>query len=160
MKLYHYTSTLHIGQIIDHGYLSRGDIPLTNSLKYGQEGHAVWFTTCDYANRNDHGLISPICDKSEIRFTADIPPSDPRLFKWLEFARLNKVKQGWYDVLNECGGGYADTWWLFVCPIATSDLKVAQKRNGKYVDIEINEITRHPNEQNTKMSEMGLLLQA
>lgn len=139
MKLYHYTSTLHLPDIIEHGSLWKGDIPLTNSMRIGQEGNGVWLTTCAYAKRNDHGLGNPICDKSEIRFTVEIDENDPRLFKWSEFAHLNKVEKSWYNSINKTGGGLADTWWLFMSPIAIARLKVAQKFTGQYVDIQPNQ---------------------
>jgi len=150
MKLYHYTSLLHVSHIVGHGSLWKGDIPLTNNIhNYGKEGQAVWFTTCDFAEPNEHGLGNPVCDKSEVRFTADIDSSDPRLFKWSEYARLNKVNKHWYGTVNDVGGGLAHTWWLFVSPIQLKDLTVAQKINGKYVEMDINDIDKLPDEQNT-----------
>lgn len=158
MKLYHYTSILHINHIIRHGSLWKGDILLTsNPHNYGKEGHAVWFTTCDYANSNEHGLENPICDKSEVRFTADIDSSDPRLFKWSEFARLNNVNKRWYEHLDDIGGGLSDTWWLFISPIPLKDLTVAQKIQGEYVEMDFDEIDQLPDERNSMQYEVESL---
>ena len=141
MKLYHYTSIHHIPSIIDHGSLWKGDIPLTNSMHIGQEGNAVWLTTCEFANPSDHGLGNPFCDKSEIRFTIEIDEDDPRLFKWSDYARLNNVEPSWYKMLDEVSGGSADTWWLFISPIRIAGLEVARKINGCYVELENNVAT-------------------
>lgn len=155
MKLYHYTSLLHVKPIIEYGGLWKGDIPLTSDVsRYGKEGHAVWFTTCDYANPHEHGLRTPGIDKSEIRFTADLDPNDPRLFKWSEYARLNKVEENWFKVLDD---GFADTWWLFISPISLHDLAVSRKVDGVYLDVDVNEIKRSPHEENVMLCDIGVL---
>lgn len=115
-------------------------------MRIGQEGNAVWLTTCEFANQSDHGLGNPLCDKSEIRFTIDINDDDPRLFKWSDYARLNNVDPSWYKALDEIGGGFADTWWLFVSPICIAGLEVARKIDGRYVELENNVATLPDNE--------------
>ena len=157
MKLYHYTSTLHIPLIRTTGYLRYGDIPLRKESKYGESGHAVWLTTKDYAASGEHGLISPVCDKTEIRFSLDIPRDDPRLFRWSEYAKVNHIQKAWYAAIDEAGGGFSDTWWLFVRPIQIDGLGVAVKQNNKYVSIDINDIPAHPNAQNTMHTDLGIV---
>ncbi len=154
MKLYHYTSMLHVSPIRNSGELSQGDIPLRQSLNYGESGHAVWLTTRDFARRNQHGLISPVCDKSEIRFTIELPGRDPKLFKWSEYAKLKRVSKKWYDTLDEVGCGLSDTWWLYLEPISIEGLEVAIKRNGKYEPIDISRIPLVPVMQFTELDKI------
>lgn len=144
MKLYHYTSTLHIRAIRNSGQLSRGDIPLRQSLNYGKSGHAVWLTTRDFARKYEHGLFSAAGDKTEVRFTIELPVSDPKLVKWSEYAKLKRVNKKWYDTLDEIGCGLSDTWWLYLEPISIEGLEVAIKRNGKYEPIDISRIPLVP----------------
>lgn len=158
MKLYHYTSTLHVPFIRNTGDLRYGDIPLRESPNYGESGHAVWLTTKDYATNGEHGIYSPIGDKTEVRFTIDIPEDDPRLFRWSEYAKLNHVKKSWYATLDEIGGGLSNTWWLFVRPIPVDGLEVAIKKNHQYLPIGIDEITAPSNAQNAMQTHLGVLV--
>jgi hypothetical protein len=156
MKLYHYTDTLHIPFIKEAGALTFGDIPLLQTSNYGESGHAVWLTTRDYARRNEHGLISPICDKTQVRFTINLPKDDSRLFKWSDYAKINDMDQDWYRVLDKAGGYLADTWWLYIGPIAIDGLEVAHKINDTYVPVHIDGIPPSPYAQNAKLTHMGV----
>lgn len=159
MKLYHFTSTLQIKFIRDSGALSLGDIPLRQTPNYGEDGHAVWLTTEDYAHKCQHGLISHVCDKTEVRFTINLPKDDPKLFKWSEYAKANNMKRDWYAALDNIGAGFADTWWLYKGSIPIDGLEVAIKRDGIYQPIDIKEILPPSNVRNAIQTNLGVIAQ-
>lgn len=154
MKLYHYTSTVHISPIRNSGKLSRGDIALRQSLNYGESGCAVWLTTQDFAREYEHGLFSAAGDKTEVRFTIELPVSDPKLVKWSEYAKFKRVDKKSYDTLDEIGCGLSDTWWLYLKQISIEGLEVAIKRNGKYKPIDISQIPLVPLTQFTELDKI------
>ena len=135
MKLFHYTSIYHLQRILEYGSLCKGDIPITRKGTYGSEGHAVWLTTRDKASPNEHGLISPVCDKTEIRITIEVDLDDPRLFKWSDYAKRRGVERGFYRQLDVMGGGLSNTWWLYIGEIPIMGNLISQKVNGRYQDI-------------------------
>lgn len=100
--LYHYTSTYHLPEILNSGFLK-----LTRGIL---DDYAVWFTTSDKATGN--GLEGSIVDKSEIRFILkDIPA-----IKWKDYRKKiirgeNKLlKQRWADALEIDQKPHF--WWL------------------------------------------------
>jgi len=142
MIFYHFTCLNHLPQICKSGFLKFGDIPLKKSPQYGEDGHGVWLTTASSATPEQHGLKNPHLDKTIVRFKIEIDEKSPQLFKWSDYAKLNKVKPKWYKVLDEVGGGLSHTWWLYIGSIDIRSLQVeiSIKENGAYHSQSINNI--------------------
>jgi hypothetical protein len=134
MILYHFTSLNHLPKICKSGFLKIGDIPLKQTSKYGEDGHGVWLTTRLSANPEQHGLKNPLVDKTMVRFKIDIDESSPQLFKWSDYAKINKVNREWYKTLDKTGRGLSHTWWLYigVIDIRSNQVEISLKENSVY----------------------------
>ena len=129
MRLYHFTTVLHLPSIMCDG-LNRGDVPLS-PYKFK---NAVWFTTePDAGQGSDHGLMG-IVDKRAVRITVDIDPKNNRLERWDIAAKRLNIGVGWLKVLDMTGGGQSRTWWLYWGAIPVNDFFSVEQRNkdGKY----------------------------
>ena len=113
MRLYHFTSMVHLPSIIEAGVLrtteSNGDI------RPGHE-HAlpdvVWLLDVPTLDGLSHGLAGSAVDKTAVRFTVDVPRA--RVERWSDWAKRNKVDDLTRAVLVEAGGGWeaAKHWWI------------------------------------------------
>jgi hypothetical protein len=123
VKLYHYTSRLHLPFIKEEG-ITRGDVPLTRSPKLGADGvNAVWLTEDDVAANQKWSALDTesdvdIINKRAIRLRIDanvltMPPGSSELVKWEYYARRMAVERGWYRTLDRVGGYGARHWWLY-----------------------------------------------
>jgi hypothetical protein len=119
-----------------------GDIPLKQTSKYGEDGHGVWLTTTSNATPEQHGLKNPYLDKTMVRFKIEIDEKSPQLFKWSDYAKINKVKPKWYKILDEVGGRLSHTWWLYIgtLDINSPQVEISIKENGTYISQFIEEI--------------------
>lgn len=135
MILYHFTSLKHLPKICKSGFLKIGDIPLKQTSKYGEDGHGVWLTTTSSASPEQHGLKNPLVDKTMVRFKIKIEENSPQLFKWSDYANINKVKPKWYKILDGVGGGLSHTWWLYIgsIDIRSTQVEISIKENGAYI---------------------------
>ena len=79
MKLYHFTSALHLGGIGLYG-LTVGDVPTNLAKNAGRCG--VWLTSD--SNPEGHGL-GGVADKKRFRLTVDAPDNG-LLVRWVEWA--------------------------------------------------------------------------
>ena len=130
IKLYHYTSRLHIGRIMQEG-LSRGEVPLSPT----RGATAVWFTTdADPGTNKDHGLYS-IVDKREMRITVELNRIDPNLWKWTEYAGTHNIPEFWRAAMDRAGGGKAKTWWLYFGIIPPQDFVAVEQSQYEKVDM-------------------------
>jgi len=142
MIFYHFTSLNHLPKICKSGFLKFGDIPLKQTSKYGEDGHGVWLTTKSSATPEQHGLKNPSVDKSIVRFKIEIDEKNLQLFKWSDYAKINKVKPKWYKILDKVGGGLSHTWWLHIgyIDIKLPQVEISIKENGTYLSQSIHEI--------------------
>jgi hypothetical protein len=151
MILYHFTSLNHLPKICKSCFLKYGDIPLRQTTNYGEDGHGVWLTTTPNSTPDQHGLKNPLVDKTMVRFKIDIDESSPQLFKWSDYAKINKVKREWYKRLDKVGGGLSHTWWLYIgeIDIRLSQVEISIKENNVFIpkltDHILKIYTPHPN---------------
>jgi hypothetical protein len=145
MILYHFTSLKHFPKICQSFFLKIGDIPLKQTSKYGEDGHGVWLTTTANATPEQHGLKNPLVDKTIVRFKIEIDENDPQLFKWSNYAKINKVKSKWYKILDGVGGGLSDTWWLYIgaIDVRSPQVEIYIKEKGGYRKQTIDEILKN-----------------
>jgi hypothetical protein len=73
-------------------------------------------------------------DKTMVRFKIDTDENSPQLFKWSEYAKINKVNREWYKILDNTGGRLSHTWWLYigVIDIRSSQVEISIKENSVY----------------------------
>ena len=135
MILYHFTSLSHLPKICKSGFLKIGDIPLKQTSNYGEDGHGVWFTTASSANPEQHGLKNLLVDKTVVRFKVDIDEHSLQLFKWSDYAKMNKINKKWYETLDKVGGGLSHTWWLYIgeIDIRSSQVEISIKENNVFI---------------------------
>ena len=135
MILYHFTSLQHLPKICKLGYLKFGDIPIRQTKNVGEDGHGVWLTTTPFATPEQHGLKNPLVDKTMVRFKINIDENSPQLFKWSDYAKINKVNRKWYKRLDEVGGGLSHTWWLYIggIDIRSSQVEISIKENNVFI---------------------------
>jgi hypothetical protein len=120
MILYHYTSHFTLPEIIATG-LSRGDVALTAN----RSRNAVWLTT-DATPERGHGLDCAL-NKRAIRITVEIAETDPKLTRWVTWAR-GKVADKTKRTLNKTGGNAQASWWLYWGVIPYDDLVAVDLR--------------------------------
>jgi hypothetical protein len=109
LKLYHYTSRMHLPRILAARFLE-----VTESNLDWHRQHAgpdvVWLTNqadlytrdAPWAGRGQIGV-----DKLEIRFTVDVPDAVP----WERWQRQHKMKRQWYVAFVRAGGD-SSTWFV------------------------------------------------
>jgi hypothetical protein len=121
MKLYHYTCRDMARRILADGVIRPWPImpdegPRGEAIPTGlpDDTAVVWLTTIDRPDRQALGLTSHVlnCDRTEVRFTVDVPAT-----RWEDFAafanprwrrRKEKRRRPW-------------TWWVYAAPIASFD---------------------------------------
>ena len=125
MILHHFTSTVHLPRIFDAGHLRCTESNL-HPITANAGPDVVWFTTMDTPALG-HGLSGSIVDKSEVRFTVDVPDNWVR--PWLPWAEAQGIDAGWLSVMVEAGGGReaAESWRVTFRPVR-SDRWVAVDR--------------------------------
>lgn len=117
ITLYHFTSKYHLPGIEKEG-LTRGDVPITPTGGY----NAVWFTTNKIIAKNAWAGGS-VVNKLEVRITVELDTTDPKLHKWTNIVKSEKVEPWWADALNISGGGSADNWYIYKGVIPPSMFK-------------------------------------
>lgn len=114
MRLYHFTCIEHLESIMSRG-LSRG----TSMTSVNDERQCVWFTTEQHAVPGAHGLIS-VYDKTAVRIAVEFKAREPKLWRWIDFARFCKADRRWIKIVDETGGGLSHTWFIYRGVIAPS----------------------------------------
>lgn len=115
MRLYHFTSVIHLPLIEQSGMLRRTESNLHPVID-GAGPDTVWFTT--RSNPVDgHGLDGGIADKSRVRFTCDVP--DGWVKQWVMWAEALGIDPDWRETLIRTGGGWdaARTWMVTFRPV-------------------------------------------
>ena len=142
MNLRHYTSPWHIAGIAAHG-LTRGDVPTSPTGGF----NAVWFTDDASDPEGDaHGLND---FKTAYRLTVTIPDGAlDRLCRWTDLCDALDVAPAWAAILNDLGGGKADTWYVFRGVVPVDWITRVERRgpDGVYVDAALSSIDEDEDE--------------
>lgn len=120
VKLYHFTSTLHLPHILASG-IRRGDVPITPKGEIG-ESVGVWLTDDKRPEAQEWARpaipMLEVVYKQDVRLTVTIPPEHlDKLHKWSDYAQKMGVEGFYYDTLNGAGGGGAPNWYVYTAPI-------------------------------------------
>jgi hypothetical protein len=107
VKLFHYTSAMHLPHILEDGFLE-----VTESNIDIKQPHAgpdvVWLTVDPLLFRKDaewaHGTA---VDKLAVRFAVNVSDA----VHWPKFAARHKMKRQWYVQLARAGGD-PSTWYV------------------------------------------------
>lgn len=132
MILYHYTSRANVACILKEG-ITRGEAPLSDThvvkavnltTDPAPDGHGLddggrVITEAESTTLfQKHGWVIPagtlIADKLEARLKIKLPSTDPKLKRWLPWARRH-CESGYPERLSAAAGGMAKarTWWLY-----------------------------------------------
>ncbi len=116
MRLYHFTSLIHLVHIEREG-IARGEIPITrDDLENG-----VWFTNQKSpfgtgvsigSSRTSSGGY--FADKSSVCITVEISDDDPLLKRWPIYAKERCVSTSWYRTLDNAAGGGSMNFYLYL----------------------------------------------
>ena len=70
-----------------------------------------------------------------MRFKVDIDQHSLQLFKWSDYAKMNKINKKWYKTLDKVGGGLSHTWWLYIgeIDIRSSQVEISIKENNVFI---------------------------
>lgn len=117
MKLWHYTSVLHIPMILRDGYLRPTETNFDPMVPHSAPD-AVWFLDGPDLGGTLHGLnVDNIPgyrpDKTEVRIEVEVP--DKRVVAWLPWVEAQGIDPEWLDVLTRNDGGRAGaSRWMLV----------------------------------------------
>ncbi len=110
MKLYHFTSILHLPHIKQSGFINVTESNIHPILEhFGPD--VVWLTDLPTSERG-LGLKGSSVNKQQIRFTVEVDAQS-----WRDFANANKINRSWYRTLDEVGGYTARNWYVSTAPI-------------------------------------------
>ncbi len=131
MRLYHFTSEMHMPSIMAYGVLRTTGANLDEHDYY--KGPRVLWTTTDPEPSGKHGLNTQcsMTDKEAVRFTVDIP--DAEVFAWEPWADAHGIDPQWKSTLAKLSGGpdVTDTWRLCGSEVPCSMwVKVENLRTG------------------------------
>lgn len=115
VRLYHFTSPVHLPAIERAGVLRRTESNLHPLVEHAGPD-VVWFTT-EAVPLLGHGLDGGVADKAAVRFTVEVPPS--WVHEWAPWAQGHGIDHGWLAALVESGGGAAAarTWRVTERPV-------------------------------------------
>lgn len=130
VRLYHYTSRLHLPFILADGYLKVTDNMTRMDRPVLQPG-VVWLLDEDESGANaDNGLSDM---KHEIRFTLEIPRS--RVHPWMQWnVQKSRMNNEWREAMVSAGGGYirAKHWWVTTSRVPKTDwVEIRNMRTGE-----------------------------
>lgn len=129
MKLFHYTSAVHLRGIHQYG-LTVGDV-ITSFERF--EGRIAVWLTCSM-NPEGHGLIGSRVDKTEFRLTVDVDQNDARFCKWSDWAKEN-LDLATQLRIQMSDGWRADSWYLWFGWIPASKIvEVVSTRTGQHIE--------------------------
>lgn len=115
MKLYHYTSTLHLPFIQEDGFIKTVESNLSmTEANLGPD--VVWLTT-RYSRRYQRWAALSAVDKTQVRITVNVEDAQ----WWPKWARRQGITKTWYDALDAAGGYTAEEWYVVPRPIPQSE---------------------------------------
>lgn len=102
MRLWHFTSTMHLPFILQDGALKPSDSMLDTRGPTGPE--CVWLLDTPHLDHS-HGLQTPgwAAGKTGVKFEVEIP--DKRVVEWLGWAESNQIEADWLRAVLAAGGG-------------------------------------------------------
>lgn len=137
MILYHFTSTKHVPMIQSAQALMLTDSMLDASDRFAGPP-VLWLLDQPELGGFSHGIAYdhwPV-DKSEIRFTVDVP--DGWIRRWVDWARAQRIEHRWLEQTVKLGGGWdaADHWMISFSKV-TADrwLEVRNMHTGEVLDL-------------------------
>lgn len=107
--LYHYTSGIHLPEILSSGHLRLTESNIEIS---GAGPGVVWLTTT--IDPGGNGLDGGY-DKGSVRLTIDA--SGLPVHHWPTWAFEQGIEGYWYDALDKAGGNGSENWWVCTQPI-------------------------------------------
>lgn len=124
LRLYHYTSRLHLPRILRAGHLRVTESNLSRTREHAGPD-VVWLTTDPMPTDPDaHGLLNPRCDKTAVRFTVDLPVAD--VHEWLSWSRALGITKRWAFRLE--AGRSPETWRVVARPIPAAEWCAVEER--------------------------------
>jgi len=109
--LYHFTSRYHLTAILEEGFISKGDVPLTPNGGY----NSPWLTSDPRWNQQGWIGDMPI-RKNEVRLRVEVPEGHPCLHHWPELAEQEGVEPAWMTALTAPTAGMGNCpehWYVF-----------------------------------------------
>ena len=113
MKLYHYTSILHLIKILEEGYLKTTESNADSIIEHAK-ADVVWLTS----NKNplsEKSIENMYIDKKQVKFTVNM-----NAVQYLQWAKNNNVDEEVVGMLNYAGGGQSKKWFVTEEPIYKS----------------------------------------
>lgn len=102
MRLWHFTSEVHLPMIADAGYLRP-----TESNLHMTQAHAgpdcVWFMDGPDLSEGKDGLLGSAVDKTAVRIEVEVP--DARVRAWYPWALAQGIHPAWLARLLAVAGG-------------------------------------------------------
>jgi hypothetical protein len=133
MRLYHYTSTIHLPYILEAGVL----LPTESNVSILRE-HAgpdvVWLLDRPLLPGENHGLQGSYADKTAVCITVEVPTK--AAVRWLDWKPQKGMDPAWRSAFVRAGGGHGETkrWWVVTRPIPRDE----------WVEITVDGPTTHP----------------
>ena len=124
MKLYHFTSPLHVDGCLKNGII-KGVIPIYKDGKYGLIPGFQWLTlNPDFQQEWANTKYSTLSyDRTEYRLTVVIPKTArDRLFKWLDICDSLPID----EAMNAYGD--PENWYIFEGRIKPSWIRKVEKK--------------------------------
>lgn len=127
MRLYHFTSPLHVEGCCKEG-IAKGSIPLVVKGKIGLAQNWQWLTSNpefhqEWANTEYSTLPY---DRTAFRLTVNIPKAHScRLFKWTELCKSLSIIEGFNDY------GDPENWWVFAGRIRPGWIREVEAKEGE-----------------------------
>lgn len=109
-RFWHYTSALHLTQIVKDGYIKTTDSML-DPVNPTAGPPCVWLLDTP-GLLYSHGLDGSAVDKTAVRIEVNLP--EDRVVRWFPWAEAAGMPSAWMQAVMQAGGG-ADAaihWWL------------------------------------------------
>lgn len=130
MILYHFTSTWHLPQILEDGYIGVTESNLSRHREHAGPDVA-WFTKSPTVAGTTF-LQGTVVDKTEIRFIVDVPSGDAH--KWWTWARRRGIDLRWARGLAAAGG--SAFWYVIERPVPAAEWRnVTNVRTGELIEV-------------------------
>lgn len=128
MILYHYTTTVHLLNILRNGFLKTVESNISERREHAGPD-VVWLTDDPDLQRTGASWYNAhIVDKTEVRFTIETDAAVP----WPVFARQHAISQKWYRILGRSGGD-PSRWYVQPSIIWKDSWRAVDLRSGEIV---------------------------
>lgn len=130
-RLFHFTTSLHLPSILDEGMLRTTESNCSRTRPHAGPD-VLWLTSS--ADVEVHqgwqwsGPRRAFVDKTEVRFTVEVPKRD--VYRWWDWAARRGIDQKWARQLAAVGG--SRTWWVIERPVTGDEwIEVIDVRSGE-----------------------------